>query len=42
MVIVTAVVPPFIAEMYAQRRRRDLERTLRFTAGLAGISAFLA
>jgi O-antigen/teichoic acid export membrane protein len=42
MVIVTAVVPPLIAEMYAQRRRRDLERTLRFTATLASIPAFLA
>lgn len=39
--IVNAVVPPLIAELYAQGRRRELERTLRLAATVAGIPAFL-
>jgi O-antigen/teichoic acid export membrane protein len=38
--IVNAVVAPLIAEMYAQGKKRELERTLRATATLAGIPAF--
>jgi O-antigen/teichoic acid export membrane protein len=40
--IANAVVPPLIAEMYAQGKRRELERTLRLVATVAGIPAFLA
>jgi O-antigen/teichoic acid export membrane protein len=39
--IANAVVPPLIAEMYAQGRTQALERVLRATATLAGIPAFL-
>lgn len=39
--IVNAIVPPLIAEMHAQGKRRELERTLRLAATLAGIPAFL-
>jgi len=39
--IMNAVIPPIIAEMYAQGTRRDLERTLRPMATLAGIPALL-
>jgi O-antigen/teichoic acid export membrane protein len=42
MVIVTAVAPPLIAEMYSQGRREDLEHTLRSMATLTGIPAWLA
>ena len=42
MVIVTAVAPPLIAEMYSQGRREDLERILRGYAALTGIPALLA
>jgi O-antigen/teichoic acid export membrane protein len=42
MVIVTAVAPPLIAEMYFQGRREDLERALRSMATLTGIPALLA
>ena len=42
MAIVTAVTPPLIAEMYSQGRREDLEHTLRSTATLTGIPAWLA
>ena len=42
MVIVTAVAPPLIAEMYSQGRRENLERTLRSMATLTGIPAWLA
>ena len=38
--IVNAVVPPLIAEMYAQGKKRELERALRITATIAGIPAF--
>jgi O-antigen/teichoic acid export membrane protein len=41
LVIVDAVVSPVIAEKYAQRRREELENTLRTTATVAGIPAFL-
>jgi O-antigen/teichoic acid export membrane protein len=39
--IVGLVVPPMIAEMYAQGRRRDLETTLRAAATFAGLPSFL-
>jgi O-antigen/teichoic acid export membrane protein len=42
MVIVTAVAPPLIAEMYSQGRREHLEHTLRSMATLTGIPAWLA
>jgi O-antigen/teichoic acid export membrane protein len=42
MAIVAAVTPPLIAEMYSQGKREDLERTLRSTATLTGIPAWLA
>jgi O-antigen/teichoic acid export membrane protein len=41
LVIAEAVVPPLIAEMYAQGRKRELERTLRIVATLTGVPAFL-
>ena len=37
--LVNAVVPPIIAEMHAQDRRRDLERTLRMVSTIGGIPA---
>lgn len=40
--IVDMVVPPLIAEMYAQGKRQELERALRATATVAAIPAFLA
>jgi O-antigen/teichoic acid export membrane protein len=39
LVIVNAVVPPLIAELYAQGRRRELESSLRVVATLSGIPA---
>jgi O-antigen/teichoic acid export membrane protein len=42
MVIVTAVAPPLIAEMYFQGRREDLEQALRTMATITGIPALLA
>jgi O-antigen/teichoic acid export membrane protein len=42
MVIVTAIAPPLIAEMYFQGRRETLERALRGMATLTGIPALLA
>jgi O-antigen/teichoic acid export membrane protein len=42
MVIVTAVAPPLIAEMYFQGKREDLEHALRSMATLTGIPALLA
>ena len=42
MVIVTAVAPPLIAELYSQGKREDLEHTLRSMATLTGIPAWLA
>lgn len=41
LVVVNAVAPPLIAEMYAQGKRRELERILRAVATLAGAPAFL-
>jgi O-antigen/teichoic acid export membrane protein len=41
LMVVNGVLPPLIAEMYAQGRRQQLERTLRATAAVAGIPAFL-
>lgn len=40
--VVNAVLPPLIAEMYAQGRIGELGRTLRATAALAAIPASLA
>lgn len=40
LVILNSVLPPLIAQMYAQGNRRQLERTLRATAAVAGIPAF--
>lgn len=42
LIMINAVVPPLVAEMYSQGRREDLERTLRSVATLSGIPAFLA
>jgi O-antigen/teichoic acid export membrane protein len=42
LVILNSVLPPLIAGMYAEGKRRELERTLRATATLAGIPAALA
>jgi len=39
--IVNSVVPPLIAGMYAQNRKRGLQRTLRAAATVAGVPAFL-
>ena len=41
LLVVNLVVMPLIAEMYAQGRRAELERTLRASATLAGIPAAL-
>ncbi len=42
LLVVNSVLPPLIAEMYAQGRKQELERALRSTAAVAGIPAFLA
>jgi len=42
LAIVSSITPPLIAEMYSQGNREDLEHTLRNTATLTGIPAFLA
>ena len=42
LIMINAVVPPLVAEMYSQGRREDLERTLRGVATLSGIPALLA
>lgn len=42
MVIITAVAPPLIAEMYYQGRRESLEHALRTMATLTGIPGWLA
>lgn len=39
--IASMIAPPMIAEMYAQGRREELQRTLRGVATIAGIPAFL-
>jgi O-antigen/teichoic acid export membrane protein len=41
LMILSLVVTPLIAEMYAQRRRTELERTLRTMATLGSIPASL-
>ena len=41
LLIVQAVVPPVIAEKYAQGKTRELQKVLRTTATLAGIPAFI-
>jgi O-antigen/teichoic acid export membrane protein len=41
LIAITAVAPPLIAELYSQGRKRELERTLRAAATLAGIPAIL-
>jgi O-antigen/teichoic acid export membrane protein len=41
LLIMNAVVPPLISEMYFKGRLRELERVLRAMATLAGIPAFL-
>lgn len=40
--VVNGVLPPLIAEMYPQGRKRELESALRTAATVAGIPAFLA
>ena len=42
MIVITAVAPPLIAEMFSQGKREDLERVLRAMATLTGIPAWLA
>lgn len=39
-IILQGVAPPLVAEMYAQGKRRELERTLRVIATLGGLPAF--
>ena len=39
LLIVNAVVPPLIAEMYAQEKKERLEKALRSTATMAGLPA---
>jgi O-antigen/teichoic acid export membrane protein len=41
LLVINTVLAPTIAEMYAQGRKRELERVLRATATVAGIPAFL-
>lgn len=41
LLIINLVVPPLMAEMYAQDRRAELERTVRAAATVAGIPSFL-
>jgi O-antigen/teichoic acid export membrane protein len=41
LLVVNAVVPPLISEMYASQGRESLQRMLRSTATLAGVPAFL-
>jgi O-antigen/teichoic acid export membrane protein len=42
LIVVNAIVPPLIAEMYSQGRRENLEHALRSVATLTGIPAWLA
>jgi len=37
LIVANAVLPPIIAEMYAQGRKRELQQALRATATMAGI-----
>jgi O-antigen/teichoic acid export membrane protein len=41
LLVINLVVPPLIAEMHAQGRMNELQRTMRAAATLAGIPAFL-
>ena len=41
LLIIDAVVPPFIAEMHAKKKKKELEHSLRVTATIAGIPSFL-
>jgi len=41
LMLANLVVPPFIAELYAQGKKQKLERVLRNVATLAGLPAFL-
>lgn len=42
LAIVNAIVPPFIAEMNAQGKKREMEQKIRALTTLAGIPAFAA
>lgn len=42
LALVNAVLPPFIAEMYVQDKRSQLERILRITAFVTGLPALAA
>jgi O-antigen/teichoic acid export membrane protein len=42
ILLVNVVLPSFVADLYAQHRKGDMERLLRSTATLAGIPALLA
>jgi O-antigen/teichoic acid export membrane protein len=39
--ILQGVAPPIVAELHAQGRKRDLERSMRAVATLAGVPTFL-
>jgi len=41
LLIVNGVVPPIIAQMYAQRKTAELERILRTTATFAGVPSLI-
>jgi O-antigen/teichoic acid export membrane protein len=41
LVVANAVTPPFIAELYAQGRRKHLEHVLRATASIASVPAVI-
>lgn len=42
LIMINAIVPPLIAEMYAQGKRDELQRTLRALATVTAIPGFLA
>lgn len=42
LIMVNAILPPMIAEMYAQNRREELEGTIRAMTTLTGVPALLA
>jgi O-antigen/teichoic acid export membrane protein len=42
LIVVNAVVPPLIADMYVKRNHRQLESLLRTVSAIAGIPALLA
>lgn len=41
LIIVNAVVPPIIADMYSQGKMEELEKTLRFTATVAAVPSLV-